>query len=57
VLSTVDMVVQRRDGTRWLRELDDGDDEVRSFPRRRCDMLCTCSFVNDVTFARQRRRK
>ena len=25
VLSTVDMVVQRRDGARWLRELDDDD--------------------------------
>jgi len=28
VLSTVDMVVQRRDDPRWLRELD--DDDVRS---------------------------
>jgi len=27
VLSTVDMVVQRRDGLRWLRELDDDDDD------------------------------
>jgi len=27
VLSTVDMVVQRRDGRRWLRELDDDDDD------------------------------
>jgi len=27
VLSTVDMVVQRRDGPRWLRELDDDDDD------------------------------
>jgi len=26
VLSTVDMVVQRRDGPSWLRELDDDDD-------------------------------
>jgi len=26
-LSTVDMVVQRRDGPRWLRELDDDDDD------------------------------
>ena len=26
VLSTVDMVVQRRDGRRWLREHDDDDD-------------------------------
>jgi len=26
VLSTVDTVVQRRDGPRWLRELDDDDD-------------------------------
>jgi len=25
VLSTVDMVTQRRDGPRWLRELDDDD--------------------------------
>jgi len=29
VLSTVDMVVQRRDGLRWLRELDDDDDDDR----------------------------
>ena len=29
MLSTVDMVVQRRDGPRWLRELDDDDDERR----------------------------
>jgi len=28
VLSTVDMVVQRRDGRRWLRELDDDDDDM-----------------------------
>jgi len=28
VLSTVDMVVQRRGGPRWLRELDDDDDDV-----------------------------
>jgi len=27
VLSTVDMVTQRRDGPPWLRELDDDDDE------------------------------
>jgi len=27
VLSTVDMVVQRRDGPRWVREHDDGDDD------------------------------
>jgi len=27
VLSTVDMVVQRRDGPRWIRELDDDDDD------------------------------
>ena len=27
VLSTVDMVVQRRDGPRWLRDLDDDDDD------------------------------
>jgi len=26
VLSTVDMVVQRRDGPRWLRDHDDDDD-------------------------------
>jgi len=26
-LSTVDMVVQRRNGPRWLRELDDDDDD------------------------------
>jgi len=29
VLSTVDMVAQRRDGPRWLRELDDDDDDIR----------------------------
>ena len=28
VLSTVDMVVQRRNGPRWLREHDDDDDEI-----------------------------
>ena len=28
VLSTMDMVVQRRDGPRWLREHDDDDDDV-----------------------------
>jgi len=27
VLSTVDMVVQRRDGPRWLRDHDDDDDD------------------------------
>jgi len=27
VLSTVDMVVQRRDGPRWLREVDEDDDD------------------------------
>jgi len=27
VLSTVDMVVQRRDGPRWLRDNDDDDDD------------------------------
>ena len=26
--STVDMVVQRRDGPLWLRELDDDDDDI-----------------------------
>jgi len=31
VLSTVDMVVQRRDGPRRLRELDD-DDDVAVYP-------------------------
>jgi len=30
VLSTVDMVVQRRDGPRWLRQLDDDDDDEGS---------------------------
>ena len=29
VLSTVDMVMQRRDGPRRLRELDDDDDDVK----------------------------
>jgi len=29
VLSTVDMVVQRRDGPRRLRELDNDDDELQ----------------------------
>jgi len=44
VLSTVDMVVQRRDGPRWLRELDDDDDDdddeglVRTSIRHYC--LC-----------------
>jgi len=28
VLSTMDMVVQRRDGPRWLRDNDDDDDEL-----------------------------
>ena len=34
VLSTVDMVMQRRDGPRRLRELDDDDDDKpnRAFP-------------------------
>ena len=27
MLSTVDMVVQRRDGPRWLRDHDDDDDD------------------------------
>ena len=27
MLSTVDMVVQRRDGPRWLRDCDDDDDD------------------------------
>jgi len=27
VLSTVDMVAQRRDGPRWLRDHDDADDD------------------------------
>jgi len=31
VLSTVDMVVQRRDGPRWLREHDDDDESVFNF--------------------------
>jgi len=30
VLSTADMVVQRRDGPRRLREIDDDDDDVSS---------------------------
>jgi len=30
VLSTVDMVVQRRDGLRWLRENDDDNDDERT---------------------------
>jgi len=34
VLSTVDMVVQRRDGPRWLRELDDDNDEEQG-------LMCT----------------
>jgi len=29
VLSTADMVVQRRDGPRLLREIDDDDDDIR----------------------------
>jgi len=35
VLSTVDMVVQRRDGLHWLRELDD-DRQAPSTARCRC---------------------
>jgi len=33
VLSTVDMVVQRRDGPRWLHDHDDDDDVVQSDAR------------------------
>jgi len=36
VLSTVDMVVQRRDGPRWLREDVDNDDDGDSFCRSMC---------------------
>jgi len=36
VLSTVDMVVQRRDGPRWLREHDDDDDDDDE-----CDVMTT----------------
>jgi len=32
VLSTVDTVVQRRDGPRWLRELDDDNDDDSDTP-------------------------
>ena len=39
MLSTVDMVVQRRDGPRRLRELDDDDDDVcRQFFTSVCDV-------------------
>jgi len=31
VLSTADMVVQRRDGPHRLREIDDDDDMIRDF--------------------------
>jgi len=31
VLSTVDMVVQRRDGPRRLRDQDDDDEEIMGF--------------------------
>jgi len=34
VLSTVDMVVQRRDGPRWLRDHDDDDDSVSAHALR-----------------------
>ena len=41
VLSTVDMVVQRRDGPRWLCELDD-DDVVEKRPLNVCVCVCVC---------------
>jgi len=31
MLSTVDMVVQRRDGPHWLRDNDDDDDDDDGF--------------------------
>ena len=40
VLSTVDMVVQRRDGPRWLRDNDDDDDESR---QSKCEVGITQS--------------
>jgi len=44
VLSTVDMVVQRRDGPRWLRELDDDDKvdkQLGGWQVKQCDPLLT----------------
>ena len=38
MLSTVDMVVQRRNGPRRLRELDDDDDVCRQFFTSVCDV-------------------
>ena len=48
VLSTVDMVVQRRDGPRWLRDRDDDDDDEYSFQSRRSllDLRSHLTFVH-----------
>jgi len=47
VLSTVDMVAQRRDGPRWLREHDGDDDDVilarvLAMALRPCLSVCVC---------------
>ena len=43
MLSTVDLVMQRRDGPRRLRELDDDDDDKgRSGPPSNTSLLCPC---------------
>jgi len=51
LLSTVDMVVQRRDGPRWLREHDDDDDDVPHPPAQRgsaTGIMSTPIFPQDV---------
>jgi len=40
VLSTADMVVQRRDGPRRLREIDDDDDDAYDKKRKCCVDTC-----------------
>jgi len=47
VLSIVDMVAQRRDGSRWQRELDDDDDFDRTFFRPETALTLDGSRVND----------
>ena len=43
VLSTVDMVVQRRDGPRWLLELDDDDDVHTGFRKPELSRFVSCA--------------
>jgi len=40
VLSTVDMVLQRCDGPRWLREPDDDDDDDEFKKSLHCSLVC-----------------